>query len=116
MRNGISFPAFAEIAKHTFVEAAMAPDVHSPFRTTSARTALLTKRTHLEVCRMRKRRSHRACPQSAGWVRDALFLDGEGRPIAPTERGSSRRFGTLIQRFRTDIPRARLREAPFSSG
>lgn len=52
MRNGIGYPAFAEMAKRAFVEAAMAPDVHGPFRTTKARTALLTGLTRPEVRRI----------------------------------------------------------------
>jgi hypothetical protein len=124
MRNGIGYPAFAEMAKRAFVEAAMAPDVHGPFRTTKARTALLTGLTRPEVRRILEtgeelpHAAHTARIPAiiAGWATDPLFLDEEGRPIALPETGSGRSFETLIRRFGADIPRATVLEELLLSG
>ncbi len=90
LRNHMSFKAFLDIAKHTYVEVAT-NEFHIPGKKQSiSRIALLSGLTRKEVQRLLEapavndsdagERYNRAARVVAGWVRDADFSDAEGNP------------------------------------
>ncbi len=113
----MSFKAFLDIAKHTYVEVA-ANEFHIPGKKQSiSRIALLSGLTRKEVQRLLEapaandsdagERYNRAARVVAGWVRDADFSDAEGNPkVLPLQEGSQDRasFAELVRRFSGDIP------------
>lgn len=117
LRNHMSFKAFVDIAKQTYVEVA-AEDFGIPGKKTSvSRVALLSGLTRKEVQRLLEapaiedaeagERYNRAARVVAGWVRDADFSDADGNPkvLALHEESSgSANFAALVRRFSGDIP------------
>src|SRR5882672_1614847 len=118
LRNHMSFKAFVDIAKHTYVEVA-ADEFGIPGKKTSvSRVALLSGLTRKEVQRLLEtpvaddqetgERYNRAARVVAGWVRDPEFSDSDGNPkILTLLEGGSRgqaSFAALARRFSGDIP------------
>jgi len=116
LRNHMSFKAFVDIAKHTYVQVA-ADEFGIPGKKTSvSRVALLSGLTRKEVQRLLDapavddaeagERYNRAARVVAGWVRDADFSDPEGNPKVLTlqEEDGHESFATLARRFSGDIP------------
>ena len=117
LRNHMSFKAFADIAKHAYVEVA-ASEFGIPGKKTSvSRVALLSGLTRKEVQHLLDspsendsdagERYNRAARVVAGWVRDADFSDPDGNPkvLALQEGGSQEPdFALLARRFSGDIP------------
>jgi len=117
LRNQMSFKAFVDIAKHTYVEVA-ADEFGIPGKKTSvSRVALLSGLTRKEVQRLLDapaikdaeagERYNRAARVVAGWVRDPEFSDAEGNPKVLTlqEANPGREsFAELARRFSGDIP------------
>jgi hypothetical protein len=114
LRNGLSFQAFAEVAKSVFVEVAEEPDVTGPFKPTKARVALLTGLTRPEVKRVIDRGEELPEPNQysrvpailGGWATDPLFLGDDGEPLPLPANGPGRSFETLVRRFGADLPKA----------
>jgi hypothetical protein len=114
----MSFKAFVDIAKHTYVEVATEEFGIPGKKTSVSRVALLSGLTRKEVQRLLEapvpedteagERYNRAARVVAGWVRDPEFSDGEGNPRALTlqegagEVGAG--FAALARRFSGDIP------------
>jgi len=113
----MSFKAFLDIAKHTYVEVA-ATEFGIPGKKQSvSRIALLSGLTRKEVQRLLEapaandseagERYNRAARVVSGWVRDADFSDADGKPKVlalqdgPQDRAS---FAELARRFSGDIP------------
>jgi hypothetical protein len=118
LRNHMSFKAFVDIAKHTYVEVA-ADEFGIPGKKTSvSRVALLSGLTRKEVQRLLDapavddaeagERYNRAARVVAGWVRDPEFSDAEGNPkiltLQDTAAGGRAAFAALARRFSGDIP------------
>ena len=118
LRNHMSFKAFMDIAKRTYVEVATS-DFRIPGKKQSvSRVALLSGLTRKEVQRLLEARAandsdageryNRAARVVAGWVRDGDFSDSEGNPrvLSPQDGGSQNRkgFAELARRFSGDIP------------
>jgi len=118
LRNHMSFKAFVDIAKHTYVEVA-ADEFGIPGKKTSvSRVALLSGLTRKEVQRLLDapavddaeagERYNRAARVVAGWVRDPEFSDAEGNPKILTLQegaaGGRASFAALARRFSGDIP------------
>jgi hypothetical protein len=112
----MSFKAFVDIAKHTYVEVA-AGEFGIPGKKTSvSRVALLSGLTRKDVQRLLDapavddpeagERYNRAARVVAGWVRDADFSDPEGNPKVLTlqEEAGHESFAALARRFSGDIP------------
>jgi hypothetical protein len=117
LRNHMSFKAFVDIAKHSYVEVA-AHEFGIPGKKTSvSRVALLSGLTRKEVQRLLEapaaddaeagERYNRAARVVAGWVRDADFSDADGNPkvLSLQEESKARgSFAELARRFSGDIP------------
>jgi hypothetical protein len=116
LRNHMSFKAFVDIAKHTYVEVA-ADEFGIPGKKTSvSRVALLSGMTRKEVQRLLDappandaeagERYNRAARVVAGWVRDADFSDTDGNPktLSLQENSGHASFAELVRRFSGDIP------------
>ena len=118
LRNHMSFKAFVDIAKHTYVEVA-AQEFGIPGKKTSvSRVALLSGLTRKEVQRLLDaptgndaeagERYNRAARVVAGWVRDSEFSDADGNPkVLTLQEGAPLRlpsFAALTRRFSGDIP------------
>jgi len=110
----MSFKAFVDIAKHTYVEVA-AEEFGIPGKKTSiSRVALLSGLTRKEVQRLLDapaiedtdagERYNRAARVVAGWVRDADFSDADGNPKVLTLQEGEASFAALTRRFSGDIP------------
>jgi hypothetical protein len=113
----MSFKAFLDIAKQTYVEVA-ATEFRIPGKKQSvSRIALLSGLTRKEVQRLLEapaandseagERYNRAARVVGGWVRDADFCDTAGNPKVlalqdGTENGAT--FAELVRRFSGDIP------------
>ena len=119
LRNNMSFKAFLDIAKHTYVQVA-ASEFRIPGKKQSvSRIALLSGLTRKEVQRLLDapadedkkseagERYNRAARVVSGWVRDTDFSDADGNPKvlslqdSPQNRAS---FAELVRRFSGDIP------------
>jgi uncharacterized protein DUF6502 len=114
LRNHMSFKAFLDIAKHTYVEVA-ADEFGIPGRKQSvSRVALLSGLTRKEVQRLLDapaaddaeagERYNRAARVVAGWVRDKDFSDAQGSPKVLSLQDGAASFAELVRRFSGDIP------------
>lgn len=115
LRNHMSFKAFVDIAKHTYVDVA-ADEFGIPGKKTSvSRVALLSGLTRKEVQRLLDapavddaeagERYNRAARVVAGWIRDPEFSDANGNPkVLALQDGGSANFAALARRFSGDIP------------
>jgi hypothetical protein len=118
LRNQMSFKAFTEVAKRTYVQVA-ANDFRIPGKKQSiSRVALLSGLTRKEVQRLLEaehasdaeagERYNRAARVIAGWVRDEDFSDSDGNPrdldISKAGSTGAATFADLVRRYSGDIP------------
>jgi len=116
LRNQMSFKAFTDIAKRTYVEVAM-NDFRIPGKKQSvSRVALLSGLTRKEVQRLlglerasdaqAGERYNRAARVVAGWVRDPDFSDAQTNPrdLEIAEATGAATFADLVRRYSGDIP------------
>jgi hypothetical protein len=118
LRNHMSFKAFVDIAKRTYVEVAVDEFGIPGKKTSVSRVALLSGLTRKEVQRLLDapavddaeagERYNRAARVVAGWIRDPEFSDASGNPNVLTLQdgasGSGATFAELARRFSGDIP------------
>jgi hypothetical protein len=115
IRNGLTLPAFVELAKRAWVDVALG-DFTIPGRKPSiSRASLLTGLTRKDVQRLVDARGdadaeaaqaapdHRAARVIAGWVRDADYGDA-GAPRDLAFDGEGANFSTLVRRYGGDVP------------
>jgi hypothetical protein len=116
IRHGVALPAFIDLAKRAYVDAAM-NDFAIPGRKPSvSRAALLTGLTRKEVQRLvdggdtaaatvgDAPPDNRAARVVAGWVRDAAFQQADGAPRALRFDGEEPSFSALVRRYSGDMP------------
>lgn len=119
LRNGVSFGAFGEIAKRTYVDVAMSEFTLPGKKPSISRASILTGLTRKEVQRLVAEADgggpqagehyNRATRVLTAWLRDPDFQDG-GQPRALPVDGD-RSFVALVRRHSGDMPaRAMLDE------
>jgi hypothetical protein len=115
IRNGLTLPAFVELAKRAWVDVALG-DFTIPGRKPSiSRASLLTGLTRKDVQRLvdargdadaeaaRAAPDHRAARVIAGWVYEADYGDA-GAPRDLAFDGDGATFSTLVRRYGGDVP------------
>jgi hypothetical protein len=114
LRHGLALPAFVELAKRAYLEAAM-NDMALPGRkATISRAAVLTGLTRKEVQRLQSEPAppapelmsthNRAARVLAGWVRDPHFHATPGTPATlPFDAGETS-FAALVRQYGGDVP------------
>ena len=114
LRHGVSYPAFADLAKRAYVEVAR-DDFGIPGRKPSiSRVAVLTGLTRKEIDKLfdsatgpdseTAERYNRAARVVSGWVRDADFADGSGQPTILALNEGAASFAALVRRYSGDMP------------
>lgn len=118
LRNHMSFKAFLDIAKRSYIEVAASEFAIPGKKQSVSRIALLSGLTRKEVQRLLEDRTaydsdaeeryNRAARVVAGWVRDKDFADAAGDPRAlallDDESPDQASFADLVRRFSGDIP------------
>ncbi|MGB5180163.1 MAG: DUF6502 family protein [Gammaproteobacteria bacterium] len=114
IRNGVAHGAFAELTKKVFVDVAF--DEFSPDgkKQTVSRVSAQTGLTRKEVKRLHElqqtddsssqARYNRAVRVISGWMNDASFLDGTGKPAELPISGEHPSFEELVRQYSGDIP------------
>jgi hypothetical protein len=126
LRNGISFPTFADIAKNLFVEVARSEFGIAGRKQSTSRIAVITGLTRKEVTRISRlsfpgdqtsaERYNRASRVVSGWCRDGDFLDSKGQPALLELSGRARTFQDLVKRYSGDIPYRAVLDELVSQG
>ena len=113
LRHGVGFPAFSELAKLAFVDAARREFALPGRKPSASRVALLTGLTRKDVQRLdgsgqapdeSGAQYNRAARVVAGWVRDADFLAPSGAPRDLPLDGGNAGFPELVRRYSGDVP------------
>lgn len=115
LRNGIPYAAFADVAKHVYVEVA-AQEFNLPGRKqTNSRIATITGLSRKEVQRIGAlegigdpieivERYHRAARVVSGWMHAARFAGSDGQPLPLPFEGGEISFVGLVKAFSGDMP------------
>lgn len=113
LRGGMTFQAFAELAKHVFVEVGMTEFGIEGRKQTISRVAILTGLSRKEVQRVlteskthdheEHERYNRASRVVAGWVRDRAFTNRKGEPATLSLEGRNS-FAQLVKQHSGDVP------------
>jgi Family of unknown function (DUF6502) len=114
LRHGMSFAAFAELAKRAFVDAARHEFALPGRKASTSRVALLTGLTRKDVQRLSEEtpsetddsgaQYNRAAKVIAGWVRDSAFQTGTGTPADLPFDGGNKSFSELVRLYSGDVP------------
>jgi len=114
LRNGTSYDAFADLAKHMYVEVGMHEFGIPGKKQTISRVSILSGLSRKEVQRVMGQRDsaeadararyNRAARVIAGWVRDRDFTDAAGNPRALTQEDGKDSFSELVKRHSGDVP------------
>jgi len=114
LRNGIPYGAFAEMARHAYVEVAERDFALPDKKQTVSRISTLTGLTRKEVTRIQAaeaprtaadpERYHRPARVIGGWVRSKAYHDRRGRPGELPMDGETKSFSALVREFSGDIP------------
>jgi hypothetical protein len=114
LRNGISYGAFADLAKWVFVDVAEKEFRVSGRKQTVSRVSVLTGLTRKDVARLQAiaspddaaevQRHNRAARVISGWVRDTRFMDAAGNPADLPIEGEPASFTQLVKHYSGDIP------------
>ncbi len=126
IRHGLAMPAFAELAKRAYVDAAL-QDFAIPGRKPSlSRASLLTGLTRKDVQRLvaereaglgaTPRADNRAARVVSGWVHDPAFRDAAGAPLELAFDGASPSFSELVRAHGGDVPPRAVLDELISTG
>ena len=115
LRNGVSYNAFADLAKRAFVEVAKKEFAVKGRKQTDSRISVITGLTRKEVARIKaidtpddiaeERQYNRAARVISGWLRDQRFTTKEGPPaVLPFEgNGQDAGFNDLVKAYSGDM-------------
>ncbi len=114
LRNGMSYAAFAELARRAYVETACADFAIEGRKPTVSRAAVVTGLTRKEVKRLMEsgsdagaetqRAYNRAARVVTGWARDQAFHTVAGEPADLAVDGGAGDFPALVKRYSGDMP------------
>lgn len=114
LRNGVSYGTFAELAKKVFVDVADVEFQEPGKKQTVSRISALTGLTRKEAKRLRElvavgegesqARYSRATRVIGGWLNDARYQDGRGKPRVIPLDGDPPSFAALVKSYSGDIP------------
>jgi len=114
LRNGVTFHAFAELAKVVFVEIAAAEFTIHGRKQSDSRISVITGLTRKDVKYITQAeppdnvenfvRYNRAARVISGWIQDAKFTDKRGNPRDLPLDGPSPTFGDLVRSYSGDAP------------
>jgi hypothetical protein len=114
LRNGVSYRAFADLAKWVYVDVAH-KEFPLPGRKQSvSRVSVITGLSRKEVTRLREMHGpddalagqeyNRAARVIAGWLRDQRFTDSDGHARALSFEGATNSFSDLVKAYSGDMP------------
>jgi hypothetical protein len=126
IRHGMAMPAFAELAKRAYVDAAL-QDFAIPGRKPSiSRASLLTGLTRKDVQRLvaadgaagspPSRTDNRAARVVSGWVHGRSWSDATGAPLDLPFEGPSPSFAELVRAHGGDVPPRAVLDELLSTG
>ena len=114
LRNGVTYGAFADLAKWVFVDVAGKEFGLPKRKQTVSRISVITGLNRKEVSRVQQieapddsavtHQYNRAARVIGGWSHDKRFSDGEGTPLVLPFEGSSPSFGELVKQYSGDMP------------
>lgn len=114
LRNGVTFQAFAELAKSVFVEIAAEEFRIAGRKQSDSRISVITGLTRKEVKRITNTekpqhaeefvRYNRAARVISGWLQDERFTDRHGEPRDLQFDGKSPSFQELVRNYSGDAP------------
>lgn len=114
LRNGVTYGAFADLAKWVYVDVAE-KEFNLPGRKQSvSRISVITGLTRKEVSRLQQidtpddsavsHQYNRAARVIAGWNQDEVFSGSKGEPMVLPFDCDSRSFGELVKQYSGDMP------------
>jgi len=114
LRNGVTYGAFADLAKWVFVDVADREFGIPGRKQTGSRISVLTGLNRKEVRRVQQidtpddsavsHQYNRAARVISGWSNDKRFSDGKGTPQVLPFEGDSPSFGALVKQYSGDMP------------
>lgn len=114
LRHGVSYHAFADLAKWIYVDMAMDTDEFGVAgkKQSISRAAVLTGLSRKEVVRVSHlprladhadtKKPNRAARVIAAWLRESDFVDGDEPAVLPVE-GDGATFSELVKRYSGDV-------------
>jgi hypothetical protein len=114
LRYQVPFGAFEELAKHVYVQTAMADFGIPGKKATQSRASILTGLTRKDVQRLvaepepvkavTQEAYNRAARVLSGWARDPDFRAADGSPAALDPQDGAASFAELVRRYSGDMP------------
>lgn len=114
LRHNVSFGAFEELAKRTYIDVALHDFAIPGKKPSISRASILSGLTRKEVQRLSTLppsvavdtgdRYNRAARVLTGWLRDADFRDAAGAPRALALQDGATSFYALVRRHSGDMP------------
>ncbi len=114
LRNGVSYRAFADLAKWVYVDVADKEFGVAGRKQSVSRVSVITGLSRKEVTRMKNmdtpddtaaaHQYNRAARVVTGWLRDDRFTDARGEPLALSFEGGGASFSDLVRAHSGDMP------------
>lgn len=114
LRHGISYGAFADLAKAVYVDVAGKEFSVEGKKQTVSRVSIVTGLSRKEVARVQAieknadeavmQQYNRAAKVISGWVRDQQFHNQENEPSDLLLEGDEKSFASLVKTYSGDIP------------
>ena len=114
LRNGVTYGAFADLAKWVFVDVANREFDLSGRKQTVSRISVITGLTRKEVSRLQQidtpddsavsHQYNRAARVISGWNHDVAFCDNKGTPLELPVDGPPPSFVELVKQYSGDMP------------
>jgi hypothetical protein len=106
LRNGVTYGAFADLAKRVFVDVAREDFAVDDRKQTDSRVSVITGLTRKEVARIKKidapddadaaQQYNRAARVISGWLRDKRYTNDDGSPVVLPFDGNGKANGNSI--------------------